>query len=165
MITKKETKLLLVLDGWGHSTTVENNAIALAKTPVWDKIQKESASTLICTSGLRVGLPDEQMGNSEVGHMNIGAGRIVKQDFTRIHNDIESGDFYRNPVLRNAFDYATYNNKSIHIMGMLSDGGFIRILITYLHFWIWLKKLARFVFISIYLLTVETVHQKRQEIH
>jgi 2,3-bisphosphoglycerate-independent phosphoglycerate mutase len=123
MITKKETKLLLILDGWGHSTTVENNAIALAKTPVWDKIQKECSSTLICTSGVRVGLPDEQMGNSEVGHMNIGAGRIVKQDFTRIHNDIESGDFYRNPVLRNAFDYATYNNKSIHIMGMLSDGG------------------------------------------
>jgi len=123
MITKKETKLLLILDGWGHSTTVENNAIALAKTPFWDKIQKECASTLICTSGVRVGLPDEQMGNSEVGHMNIGAGRIVKQDFTRIHNDIESGDFYRNPVLRNAFDYATYNNKSIHIMGMLSDGG------------------------------------------
>ncbi|SMM99515.1 2,3-bisphosphoglycerate-independent phosphoglycerate mutase [uncultured Candidatus Thioglobus sp.] len=123
MITKKQTKVLIILDGWGHSEIEENNAIALANTPVWDKLNNEYPNTLILTSGKKVGLPGEQMGNSEVGHLNLGAGRVVKQDFTRIHNDIQEGDFFRNPILKNALEYANDNNKAVHIMGLLSDGG------------------------------------------
>ncbi|MEO1940753.1 MAG: 2,3-bisphosphoglycerate-independent phosphoglycerate mutase [Candidatus Thioglobus sp.] len=123
MISKKNTKLLLILDGWGHSDTVENNAIALAKTPVWDRLNNQFEHSLILTSGKQVGLPGEQMGNSEVGHLNLGAGRVVKQAYTRIHNEIANGDFYRNPVLRNSLEYAEENNKAVHIMGLLSDGG------------------------------------------
>jgi len=119
----KQTKLLVVLDGWGHSEIIADNAIALAKTPVWDRLTKQFPSTLINTSGEKVGLPGQQMGNSEVGHLNLGAGRVVQQDFTRIHNEIESGDFFRNPVLRSALDYANENNKAVHIIGLLSDGG------------------------------------------
>ncbi|MDC9726796.1 MAG: 2,3-bisphosphoglycerate-independent phosphoglycerate mutase [Candidatus Thioglobus sp.] len=123
MKTKKNTKVLLILDGWGHSEVEENNAIALAKTPVWDRLNNECPNTLILTSGKKVGLPGEQMGNSEVGHLNLGAGRVVKQDFTRIHNDIQEGDFFRNPILKNSLEYANDNNKAVHIMGLLSDGG------------------------------------------
>ncbi len=119
----KQTKLLVILDGWGHSETTENNAIAQANTPVWDKLNEHFPNTLINTSGARVGLPGEQMGNSEVGHLNLGAGRIVEQDFTRIHKEIETGDFYRNPVFLSALNYAFENNKAVHIMGLLSDGG------------------------------------------
>lgn len=119
----KQTKLLVILDGWGHSETKENNAIALANTPVWDSLKESFPHSLINTSGNKVGLPDEQMGNSEVGHLNLGAGRIVEQDFTRIHKEIESGDFYRNPIFKNALNYANDNNKAVHIMGLLSDGG------------------------------------------
>ena len=123
MIAKKQTKLLIILDGWGHSDVVENNAIAQAETPVWDKFNEQFPHSLISTSGKEVGLPGEQMGNSEVGHLNLGAGRVVKQDFTRIHNEIGNGDFFRNPILRNSLDYANDNNKAVHIMGLLSDGG------------------------------------------
>ncbi len=123
MKSKKNTKLLLILDGWGHSDIVENNAIALAKTPVWDRFKQTFAHSLILTSGKQVGLPGEQMGNSEVGHLNLGAGRVVKQDFTRIQNEIKNGDFFRNPILKNALEYANDNNKAVHIMGLLSDGG------------------------------------------
>lgn len=123
MKSKKQTKLLIILDGWGHSETTENNAIAQAKTPIWDKLNKQFPHSLISTSGKEVGLPGEQMGNSEVGHLNLGAGRVVKQDFTRIHNEIKDGDFFRNPILKNAIEYANDNNKSVHIMGLLSDGG------------------------------------------
>ena len=123
MNTKKQTKLLIILDGWGHSDVVENNAIAQAKTPVWDRFNEQFPHSLINTSGKQVGLPGEQMGNSEVGHLNLGAGRVVKQDFTRIHNEIENGDFFKNPILKNSLDYANDNNKAVHIMGLLSDGG------------------------------------------
>ena len=123
MKSKKNTKLLLILDGWGHSDTVENNAIALAKTPVWDRLNQQFENSLILTSGKKVGLPGEQMGNSEVGHLNLGAGRVVKQALARIHNEIENGDFFRNPVLKNSLEYANDNNKAVHIMGLLSDGG------------------------------------------
>ncbi len=123
MIAKKQTKVLIILDGWGYSEVEENNAIALAKTPVWDRLNNKHPNTLILTSGKKVGLPGEQMGNSEVGHLNLGAGRVVKQDFTRIHNDIQEGDFFRNPVLKNSLEYANDNNKAVHIMGLLSDGG------------------------------------------
>jgi 2,3-bisphosphoglycerate-independent phosphoglycerate mutase len=123
MQNKKNTKLLLILDGWGHSETIEHNAIAQAKKPVWDKLMANYPNSLIHTSGKNVGLPGEQMGNSEVGHLNLGAGRIVKQDFTRIHNEIENGDFFNNPILKNTLEYASDNNKAVHIMGLLSDGG------------------------------------------
>ncbi|MCS5592878.1 MAG: 2,3-bisphosphoglycerate-independent phosphoglycerate mutase [Gammaproteobacteria bacterium] len=123
MIVKKQTKLLIILDGWGHSDVVENNAIAQAKTPVWNQFNENFPHSLISTSGKEVGLPGEQMGNSEVGHLNLGAGRVVKQDFTRIHNEIKNGDFIRNPVLKNSLEYANDNNKAVHIMGLLSDGG------------------------------------------
>ena len=123
MNTKKQTKVLIILDGWGHSEVTENNAVAQAHTPVWDKLNDQFAHSLISTSGKEVGLPGEQMGNSEVGHLNLGAGRVVKQDFTRIHNEIENGDFFRNPILKNSLEYANDNNKAVHIMGLLSDGG------------------------------------------
>ena len=123
MKSKKQTKLLIILDGWGHSDVTENNAIALADTPVWDKLNNQYPHSLINTSGKEVGLPGEQMGNSEVGHLNLGAGRVVKQDFTRIHNEIEEGDFFRNPILKNSLEYANDNNKAVHIVGLLSDGG------------------------------------------
>ncbi len=123
MNTQKQTKVLIILDGWGHSEVVENNAVALARTPVWDKFNTQFAHTLISTSGKEVGLPGEQMGNSEVGHLNLGAGRIVKQDFTRIQNEIGNGDFFRNPILKNSLEYANDNSKAVHIMGLLSDGG------------------------------------------
>lgn len=123
MKVKKQTKLLIILDGWGHSKTTQNNAIAQAKTPIWDKFNNQFPHSLISTSGKEVGLPGQQMGNSEVGHLNLGAGRVVKQDFTRIHNEIEQGDFFRNPVLKNALEYANDNGKAVHIMGLLSDGG------------------------------------------
>jgi 2,3-bisphosphoglycerate-independent phosphoglycerate mutase len=123
MKSKKDTKLLLILDGWGYSETVENNAIAQAKTPVWDRFNQDFQHSLILTSGEQVGLPGEQMGNSEVGHLNLGAGRVVKQDFTRIHNEIKNGEFFKNPVLRNSLEYANDNSKAVHIMGLLSDGG------------------------------------------
>ena len=123
MKSKKDTKILLILDGWGHSETVENNAIVQAKTPVWDRFNQEFQHSLILTSGKQVGLPGDQMGNSEVGHLNLGAGRVVKQDFTRIQNEIQNGDFFRNPTLRNSLEYANENNKAVHIMGLLSDGG------------------------------------------
>lgn len=123
MNSNKQTKVLIILDGWGHSKVTQNNAIAQAQTPVWDKLNKQFANSLISTSGKKVGLPGEQMGNSEVGHLNLGAGRVVKQGFTRIHNDIEDGDFFRNPILKNSLEYANDNNKAVHIMGLLSDGG------------------------------------------
>ncbi len=120
---RKQTKLLIILDGWGHSKDKAHNAIAQAKTPVWDRLCATYPNTLIHTSGSNVGLPGNQMGNSEVGHLNLGAGRIVKQEFTRISEDIASGDFHRNPVLKNALNYAKDNKKAVHIMGLLSDGG------------------------------------------
>lgn len=123
MNIKKQTKVLIILDGWGYSEVTENNAVAQANTPIWDKFNNQFAHSLISTSGKKVGLPGEQMGNSEVGHLNLGAGRIVKQDLTRIHNEIENGDFFRNSILKNSLEYANDNNKAVHIMGLLSDGG------------------------------------------
>lgn len=115
--------LLLILDGWGYSENPADNAIHGAKTPVWDHLWTEYPHTLINTSGNAVGLPDGQMGNSEVGHMNLGAGRIVYQDFTRITRAIENGEFAHNSALCQAMDGAVKQQKAIHIMGLLSPGG------------------------------------------
>ncbi|AOS96119.1 2,3-bisphosphoglycerate-independent phosphoglycerate mutase [Microbulbifer aggregans] len=115
--------VLLILDGFGYSEKAEHNAIHAAKSPVWDKIWGERPKTLIQTSGMAVGLPEGQMGNSEVGHMTLGAGRVVYQNFTRINKAIEDGDFFRNPAYTNAVDKAVAGNGAVHIMGLLSEGG------------------------------------------
>ncbi|HET6603502.1 MAG TPA: 2,3-bisphosphoglycerate-independent phosphoglycerate mutase [Xanthomonadaceae bacterium] len=115
--------LLLILDGWGHSEKTEGNAIAQARCPNWRRLLAESPHSLIHTSGLAVGLPEGQMGNSEVGHMNLGAGRIVYQDLTRIDQAIAEGSFYRNPALTGAVDAANAVAGTLHLMGLLSPGG------------------------------------------
>ncbi|MDH3924461.1 MAG: 2,3-bisphosphoglycerate-independent phosphoglycerate mutase, partial [Xanthomonadales bacterium] len=115
--------LLMILDGWGHSDKKENNAISIADTPCWDQMWRQDPHTLIETSGESVGLPDGQMGNSEVGHMNIGAGRIVYQDFSRITKAISDGSFTENTALCSAIDAAIREESTVHIMGLLSPGG------------------------------------------
>ena len=95
----KKTLALIIMDGWGHREDTTNNAIASANTPVLDRLTKETTNTLISASGMDVGLPGGQMGNSEVGHVNLGAGRVVYQDFTRVTKAIEDGDFFENEVL------------------------------------------------------------------
>ena len=119
----KKTTALFILDGWGYSETSTSNAITAANTPNWDKLWNNRPHSLISTSGMAVGLPDGQMGNSEVGHMNLGAGRTVYQNFTRIGKAIEDGSFFENPVLVQAVDKAVKANKAVHILGLLSGGG------------------------------------------
>ncbi|VAW49437.1 2,3-bisphosphoglycerate-independent phosphoglycerate mutase [hydrothermal vent metagenome] len=114
---------LLILDGWGHREETEHNAIAQANTPNWDKLIANHPHTLITTSGIDVGLPNEQMGNSEVGHMNLGAGRVVYQELTRIQKDIDDGRFFNNNALLSAIDKANDRDHAVHIMALLSDGG------------------------------------------
>ena len=114
---------LIVLDGWGHSDTVEHNAIARANTPNWDRLWRDAPTTFIASSGLDVGLPDGQMGNSEVGHMNLGAGRVVHQDLTRIDLAIEDGSFQTNPALIKAIDGVRAGSGKLHCFGLLSPGG------------------------------------------
>ena len=115
--------LLMILDGWGYRPESEDNAIALAETPCWDKLWKDGPCGLIETSGAAVGLPKGQMGNSEVGHMNIGAGRIVFQDYSRIENAIRDGSFERNPQILAAVEAAVQASGCVHVMGLLSPGG------------------------------------------
>lgn len=115
--------LLMILDGWGYREETENNAIALGDTPCWDEMWQQDPHVLIETSGEAVGLPDGQMGNSEVGHMNIGAGRIVYQDFSRITKAIRDGSFTENPQLCAAIDKAVQKGSTVHVMGLLSPGG------------------------------------------
>lgn len=119
----KATKALIILDGWGQSESSASNAIKTANTPTWDNLLNTYSHTLVGTAGADVGLPDGQMGNSEVGHMNIGAGRIVYQNFTRIGKAISDGDFFANDALVAAMDKAIANDGSVHICGLLSDGG------------------------------------------
>ncbi len=120
--TRKPTALI-ILDGWGHRDPAADNAISNARTPFWDKLWQNQPKTLINTSGMFVGLPQGQMGNSEVGHMNLGAGRVVYQSLTRIDKDLEDGKFQSNEALCNAIDKAVANGKAVHIMGLLSPGG------------------------------------------
>jgi 2,3-bisphosphoglycerate-independent phosphoglycerate mutase len=115
--------LLIILDGFGYRTERKDNAIALANTPFLNDLLKTSANTLISGSGCDVGLPDGQMGNSEVGHLNIGSGRVVQQDFTRIDAEIANGHFFKNHVLIDAIQKAKSNNKALHVLGLLSQGG------------------------------------------
>lgn len=119
----KKTTVLCILDGYGLRDEKENNAVALANKPNLDKIFSEYNMVKGMASGTYVGLPEGQMGNSEVGHLNIGAGRIVYQDLTRISKAIDDGDFYTNEALLEAVNNCKKNNSSFHIMGLLSDGG------------------------------------------
>lgn len=114
---------LIILDGWGYREDPHANAIAQANKPHWDHLWQNYPHTLISGSGRCVGLPDGQMGNSEVGHLNMGAGRIVHQDLTRIDLAISDKSFFSNPVLTNAIDQAVKAQKAIHILGLLSPGG------------------------------------------
>jgi 2,3-bisphosphoglycerate-independent phosphoglycerate mutase len=114
---------LIVLDGWGHSDVELNNAIAMADTPHWDRWMAEYPHTLVAASGDAVGLPKGQMGNSEVGHLNMGAGRVVRMDISRIDHAIETGDFFLNPALVAAVEHAKRHGTALHLMGLVSPGG------------------------------------------
>ena len=119
----KRPVVLMVLDGYGLNDRTEGNAIAMANTPVMDKLMAECPFVKGAASGLAVGLPDGQMGNSEVGHMNIGAGRIIYQDLTRITKAIEDGEFFENKALLQAMENCKKNDSDLHLWGLLSDGG------------------------------------------
>jgi len=114
---------LIVLDGWGYRPETDGNAIALANTPTWDSLWSRGSRTLLEASGLRVGLPAGQMGNSEVGHLNLGAGRVVMQDLVRISSAIADGSFYTNPALLGACRRAKDNGGTLHLMGLIGAGG------------------------------------------
>ena len=114
---------LIILDGWGYSEELESNAIAAANTPVWDRMWQAYAHSFIRTSGAAVGLPGDQMGNSEVGHLNLGAGRVVYQEFTRVSRSIKTGSFFNNATLTDAVDLAISSGKAVHVIGLLSPGG------------------------------------------
>jgi 2,3-bisphosphoglycerate-independent phosphoglycerate mutase len=120
---KTSPLLLVILDGWGVGPLTESNAIHVANTPNLDRWQKEYPYTTLIAHNGAVGLPDGQMGNSEVGHLNIGAGRIVYQDYTRINRSIENGEFFQNEILLQSIQQAKENNGSLHLLGLVSDGG------------------------------------------
>jgi 2,3-bisphosphoglycerate-independent phosphoglycerate mutase len=120
--TRKPT-VLIILDGWGHRDESRDNAIANGNTPVWDRLWEQAPHTLISGSGLDVGLPDGQMGNSEVGHMSLGSGRIIYQNITRIDQAIADGSFNTNPAYTGAIDRAVSAGGAVHVFGLLSPGG------------------------------------------
>lgn len=119
----KKPVMLMILDGFGLSDKVDGNAVAAANKPNFDRYYKNYPHTSLSASGLDVGLPEGQMGNSEVGHLNIGAGRIIYQELTRISKEVKEGKFFDNEVLNLAMDNALKNNSSLHLLGLLSDGG------------------------------------------
>jgi 2,3-bisphosphoglycerate-independent phosphoglycerate mutase len=119
---KRGPLALIIIDGWGYTPTREGNAIALAQTPYYDELLEKYPHTLLEASGTRVGLPAGIMGNSEVGHLNMGSGRVIRMDVSRIDHDIETGEFFRNEVLSKAMDEAKSRGKALHLMGLVSDG-------------------------------------------
>src|SRR5204862_1757321 len=121
VMARPKPLILTILDGWGLSPAVEGNAILAARKPNYDKLLRDYPNTLIHTSGPFVGLPEGQMGNSEVGHLNIGAGRVVLMDVTRIDQMISSGEFLHHPVLIDSMRHGRAHR--LHIMGLCSDGG------------------------------------------
>ena len=139
-MTHPKPLILIILDGWGYRAETKANAIALARKPVYDRLLREYPNTLIQTSGPYVGLPDGQMGNSEVGHLNIGAGRIVHMDSTRIELMIQNGEFFQHPVLLNAMKNARTGGRQLHLFGLLSDGG-VHSYQTHLHALLKMAKL------------------------
>lgn len=123
MKINKRPTMLMILDGYGLNDRTMGNAIAQAKKPALDKIFDRYPAARLDASGLAVGLPDGQMGNSEVGHLNIGAGRVVYQELTRISKSIEDGDFFENAAINTAMDHALHGGQALHLLGLLSDGG------------------------------------------
>ncbi len=138
-MTRPKPLVLVILDGWGYRAETRANAIALARKPIYDRLLREYPNTLIKTSGHSVGLPDGQMGNSEVGHLNIGAGRVVHMDSTRIELMIQNGDFFSDPTLLEAMKNARAGGRRLHLFGLVSDGG-VHSYQTHLHA---LLKMAR----------------------
>jgi 2,3-bisphosphoglycerate-independent phosphoglycerate mutase len=130
MQAQKKPLVLTILDGWGFSSAAEGNAIAAARKPTYDSLLRKYPNTLVQTSGKSVGLPAGQMGNSEVGHLNIGAGRVIYMDVTRIDRMIASGEFFNNPVLLDSMKHA--KTHRLHLMGLCSDGG-VHSLLTHLY--------------------------------
>lgn len=122
MANKRGPLALIIIDGWGYSPKSEGNAIALASTPYYDEFCEQYPQTLLEASGTRVGLPTGVMGNSEVGHLNIGAGRVIRMDVSRVDYDIATGEFFRNGVLVAAMEGAKKRSSALHLMGLLSDG-------------------------------------------
>ena len=122
-MTKKRGPLaLIIIDGWGYSTSHEGNAIALAATPFYDELAEKYPQTLLEAHGSRVGLPAGVMGNSEVGHLNIGSGRVIRMDVSLVDHEIATGEFFRNKVLIDAVDGPKTRGKALHLMGLISDG-------------------------------------------
>ena len=119
----KKTTMLMILDGYGVNEIPEGNAVKIANTPHLDEYLKKNPNTILHTSGIDVGLPEGQMGNSEVGHTNIGAGRIIYQDLAKITKSIEDGDFFSVPEFVEAIENCKTNNSKLHIIGLCSDGG------------------------------------------
>ena len=122
-MSRPKPLVLIILDGWGYRAETKANAIALARKPTYDRLLRDYPNTLIHTSGPFVGLPEGQMGNSEVGHLNIGAGRIVHMDITRIDLMVQNGEFFSHPVLVDAMKHARVGGRKLHLFGLLSDGG------------------------------------------
>src|SRR5215468_9514904 len=122
-MSRPKPLILIILDGWGYRAETKANAIALARKPTYDRLLREYPNTLIQTSGPYVGLPEGQMGNSEVGHLNIGAGRIVHMDSTRIELMIQNGEFFSNHALVAAMKNARSGGRQLHLFGLVSDGG------------------------------------------
>src|SRR5688500_11009528 len=122
-MSQRTPVVLIVLDGWGYRTEREGNAIALASTPCWSALWQRAPRTLLNASGLAVGLPAGQMGNSEVGHLNLGAGRVVMQDLVRIGAAIADGSFFRIPAFVEACAQVRGNGGTLHLMGLLGKGG------------------------------------------
>ena len=119
----KKPVVLMILDGYGLNSRTDGNAVAQAETPVMDRLMRECPFVRGNASGMAVGLPDGQMGNSEVGHLNMGAGRIVYQELTRITKEIQDGTFFENPALMDAINNCKKNDSALHMFGLLSDGG------------------------------------------
>src|SRR5437868_3634074 len=120
---KKRPVVLVVLDGWGYRPEREGNAIALANTPTWDGLVVRYPRTLLNASGRAVGLPEGQIGNSEVGHLNLGAGRVVVQDLVRIDDSIRDRSFFSNPVFAGACDATKKTGGTVHLLGLIGNGG------------------------------------------
>jgi 2,3-bisphosphoglycerate-independent phosphoglycerate mutase len=123
VVENKKKLALIILDGWGYGRNDQSNAILAAKTPFFDSLIANYPNSKLEASGMAVGLPEGQMGNSEVGHMNLGAGRTVYQELGRINKAVDDNELITNPVLKSAFDYAKQNNKDVHFIGLVSDGG------------------------------------------
>src|SRR5215467_6913501 len=113
---------LIIIDGWGYSVASDGNAIALATTPFYDRLSEKYPQTLLEAHGSRVGLPPGVMGNSEVGHLNIGSGRVIRMDVSLVDYEVETGSFFKNEVLLAAMTNAAKDERALHLMGLLSDG-------------------------------------------